>query len=230
MYATVHKTEMDQDLNPRKNRGTAAFDVVAIGASAGGIGALQELIAELPEEFPCPILIVQHLPSAIRYLSVLDKVLGRCTKLNVKWAEPGEPLCAGSILLAPQDHHLEILHNQTVSLTRGSKVNGFRPAVDLLFHSVAAHYGSSGIAVVLSGGLWDGAKGARHVAAVGGRVFVQDRETAEMPEMPLAALRTGVVDFAFSPRMIAQTLIALTMARGAAAWFQVWHQTRSTSC
>lgn len=230
MYATVHRTETGKDSTPYQYPWAGGFDVIGIGASAGGIGALQELLTELPEEFPCPILIVQHLPPAIRYRSVLDKVLGRSTSLNVKWAEAGETLCVGNILVAPQDHQLEILPNRTVSLTGGKKMNGYCPAVDLLFHSIAANYGKGGIAAVLSGALCDGAKGAYRVAEAGGRVLVQDRETAEMPDMPLAALRTGAVDFAFSPRMIAQTLIALTMAPGAAAWFQVWHENRSIAC
>jgi two-component system chemotaxis response regulator CheB len=230
MYATVHMTETGKDLAPMNIPGSGGFDVIGIGASAGGIVALQELLTELPEEFPCPILVVQHLPPSLRYRSALDEVLGRCTKLNVKWAETGEALRAGNVRVAPQDHHLQVLHSRTISLTSGQKVNGSRPAVDLLFDSIAANYGTRGIAVVLSGALWDGAKGACHVAAAGGRVLVQDRETAEMPDMPLAALRAGAVDFAFSPRMIARTLIALTMARGAAAWFQVWHQNRSLAC
>jgi two-component system chemotaxis response regulator CheB len=108
-----------------------------------------------------------------------------------------------------------------VSVISGEKVNGSRPAADPLFASVAVHCRSRGIAVVLSGALGDGAEGAYKVAAAGGRVLVQSRETALVPDMPSAAIRRGAVDFEFSPRVIAHSLIALTMAPGAAAWFQV---------
>lgn len=221
VYAAVHRTQPGTDRNIRKCESIPVFEVVAVAASAGGITALKELIRGLPAEFPCPILVVQHLPPAVRYRSLLDKVLAGCTVLNVRWAQHGEVLRSGTILLAPQDHHLEIVRGGIVCLMGGNKVNGSRPAADPLFSSVAAHCGPKGIAVVLSGALRDGAEGAYNVAAAGGRVLVQSRESAFMPDMPSAAIRRGAVDFEFSPRMIAHSLIALTMAPGAAAWFQV---------
>jgi two-component system chemotaxis response regulator CheB len=101
-------------------------------------------------------------------------------------------------------------------------VNGSRPAADPLFESVAGQYREQGIAVILSGSLHDGANGAYEIAAAGGRVLVQDRETSLVCGMPLAAIRTGAVHFVLSPEMIARALITLVMAPGAAEWFRVW--------
>jgi two-component system chemotaxis response regulator CheB len=226
VYGNVHKTRKGDDFSPRQFFEVCDFEVIAIAGSAGGIAPLKSLLTELPEDFPCPIVIVQHLPPVVRFRSALDQVLGRCTNLTVKWAEQGEALRAGTILLAPQDHHLEILKNGRISLSDGREVNRCRPAADPLFRSIAAHYGQKAIAVILSGALYDGAMGACEVARAGGRVLVQSRETAEQPDMPHAAICAGAVDFEFSPRIIARTLIALAMARGAAAWFQVSSEIR----
>jgi hypothetical protein len=123
-------------------------------------------------------------------------------------------------LLAPQDCHLTISQNQTVHLVALEKFIGYRPSADLLFGSIAEHFRSRAVGIVLSGALYDGAYGTYQIAAAGGRVLAQ--ESAVMPDMPDAAIRTGGVDFAFSSTMIARALVTLVMAPGAAAWFQVW--------
>ena len=208
MYAGVHKH--------------SAIDVVGIAGSAGGIEALKELLGVLPADFPCPIVIAQHLGPLASYKSVLHRVLRSKTALCVKWAEDGEFLRAGCVFLAPQDQHLEITPDRRVRLTQSGKVNGSRPAGDPLFASIAREYGARGAGVILSGCLWDGADGAYRIGAAGGRMLVQNRETSLMGDMPRAAIRTGAVHFELSPEMIGRALITLAMAPGAAAWLQVW--------
>lgn len=208
MYAAAHKQ--------------SAVEVVGIAGSAGGIEALRELLGVLPADFPCPIVIAQHLGPLTAYKSVLHRVLRSEAALCVKWAEDGELLRAGCVFLAPQDQHLEITPDRRVRLIRSAKVNGSRPAADPLFASIAREYGARGACVILSGCLWDGADGAYRIGAAGGRVLVQDRETSQADDMPLAAIRTGAVHFELSPEMIGRALITLAMAPGAAAWFQVW--------
>jgi two-component system chemotaxis response regulator CheB len=97
----------------------------------------------------------------------------------------------------------------------------FRPTADPLFVSAAEQFRERASAAVLTGRLWDGAVGARHIAAAGGRVFAQDKESALMFDMPMATIRLGVVDFILTPSGIAHVLNALMTARGADAWFRV---------
>jgi two-component system chemotaxis response regulator CheB len=208
VYAGVHKQ--------------GAIEVVGIAGSAGGIEALRELLGILPADFPCPIVIAQHLRPLAAYKSVLHRVLRSGAALCVKWAEDGEFLRAGCVFLAPQDRHVEIAPDRTIRLIRSGKVNGSRPAADPLFASIAREYGVWGAAVILSGCLWDGAAGAYQIGAAGGRVLAQDRQSSFASDMPMAAIHTGAVHFELSPEMIGRALITLAMAPGAAAWFQVW--------
>ena len=220
MYATVHKKFSQQ--HARAIGFCGAFDVVAITASAGGIEALSVLLAALPPDFPAAILVVQHLASAALYKSWLDIILQRASRLTVKWAEEGECIQPGVVFLAPQDCHLCVDSEGVLHLLHAPKVNGFRPAADPLFTSVAAHFGTRSIAVVLSGTLWDGAEGAWSVARKGGRVLVQDYISARFSGMPRAAFQSAGADFMFSPDILAHVLVSLVMVAGVAEWFRVW--------
>ena len=162
-----------------------ARGVVAIGASAGGIDALQRLMRDLPEDLQAAICIVLHLPASSH--SLLAQIIARQTRLPVSQAVAGERLRAGHVYVAPPDWHL-LVRAAHVHLDRGPKENGVRPAVDALFRSLADAYGECGVAVVLSGSLSDGATGAGAVAAAGGSVLVQLPEDAVVPSMPEAAL------------------------------------------
>lgn len=222
MYATVHKEFLERrGTNFRSFGPTAAFDVVAVTASAGGIPALKAVLATLPADFPAAIVVAQHLPPAARYRSSLDIVLQRATLLQVKWAEEGECLQPGVVFLSPQDRHLCFGDDVILHLSDGPKINGFRPAADPLFACVAAHFGARSIAVVLSGTLSDGARGAWDIARRGGRVLVQDYITAQFPDMPRAASQAAGADFTFAPVTLGHVLISLVMVPGAAEWFRV---------
>jgi two-component system chemotaxis response regulator CheB len=201
--------------------GPPPFDVIAVAASAGGIQALSKLLVVLPEDFPTPIVVVQHLPQADEYRSVLDVILGRTTSLRVKWAADGERIGPGTVYLAPQDRHLSIDAASSVHLTPGPKINGVRPAADPLFASIAANFGRRAIAIVLSGALSDGAEGAWKIARSGGRVLAQDRASSQCFDMPKATWAGCGVDFMFAPAIIAHTLVNLVMVPGAADWLRV---------
>lgn len=223
MYGTVHSDLAEEDGRTKASYELMpAFEVIAIAASAGGIQALRKLLAILPEDFPIPILVVQHLPAAPDYKSVLDVVLGRTTSLRVKWAEEDEKMRPGTVFLAPQDRHLSVDSARRLHLTAGPKINGVRPAADPLFASIAANFGARAIAVVLSGALWDGAEGAWKIARSGGRVLAQDRASSQCFDMPNATLAGSGVDFMFAPAIIAHTLVNLVMVPGAADWLRVW--------
>jgi len=128
----------------------------------------------------------------------MPEIIGRRSKLPVKQAEDGMELESGHVYLAPPDHHLLVNRDGTVSLTHSELVNFVRPSADLLFESVAAAYGEQAIAVVLTGTGRDGSMGVTAIKERGGTVIAQDEASSEFFGMPLAAIRTGTVDFVLS--------------------------------
>ena len=168
------------------------FDAVGIAASAGGLRALSTVLAELPQDFPAPIVVVQHLDP--RHPSLLAGILGRVCKLLVKEAQEGEGMRPGIVFLAPPDRHLLVNANATLTLTRTELVHFVRPSADLLFESLAASLKSRALAIVLTGTGSDGAMGVRAIHRMGGQTIAQDEGTSEFFGMPEAAIRTGVID------------------------------------
>src|SRR5436190_7735727 len=170
---------------------TAQRDIVVMGASAGGVETLAELVSGLPEEFPAAIFVVLHLlPTAH---SVLPEILDRSGTLPAAAAVDDEDIDRGRIYVAPPDRHL-LLGPGRVSLTRGPRENGHRPAVDPLFRSAARAYRQRVIAVVLSGSLDDGTAGLRLVKRMGGTTVAQDPDDALYPSMPASAIANNSVD------------------------------------
>ncbi|TMA38144.1 MAG: chemotaxis protein CheB [Deltaproteobacteria bacterium] len=170
----------------------AAFDAVAIGASAGGVTALQAVIGALPARFPAAVFVVQHLDP--RHKSLLADLLGRHAQMAVKEAVNGERIEPGTVYIAPPDTHL-LVANGHISLTSSELVHFTRPSVDLLFESVAAAYRDRAIGVILTGSGLDGATGIRAIKEQGGTTIVQDPADALHPSMPSNAYATGCVDF-----------------------------------
>jgi two-component system, chemotaxis family, protein-glutamate methylesterase/glutaminase len=174
-----------------------AVEVVAVATSAGGLQALQGFLGGLPAAFPAAILIVQHLDP--EHPSMMSQILARKTNLAVKEAQEGDSLEAGHVYVAPPGRHMLVTENKTLTFTDDPQVHFVRPSADLLLESVARVYGSHAIAVVLTGSGMDGAAGALSVKVHGGRVIVQDPQSAAFPAMPLAQftwsgrlLRVGV--------------------------------------
>jgi two-component system chemotaxis response regulator CheB len=169
------------------------YAIVAMASSAGGITALRSVLDGLPASFPVPIVLVQHLDP--RRETVLAQVLSRRTKLNVKLAEAGELVMAGTIYIAPPDRHLLVEPGGLLRLTTSELVHFVRPAADLLFESVAGAYCAKAIACVLTGTGRDGAMGVSAIKSRGGTVIVEDPATAEFSGMPDAVVATGTADF-----------------------------------
>jgi two-component system, chemotaxis family, protein-glutamate methylesterase/glutaminase len=166
-------------------------DLVAIGASAGGVEALRELMSGLPPHLPAAVLVVLHLPAG--GTSALADILDRVGTLPAGTARHGESLERGRVYVAPPDHHL-LVHGEWAALSRGPTENGHRPAVNALFRSVALARGSRVIGTVLSGVLDDGAAGLAAIKAHGGLTVVQDPDDAGYSGMPQSALRSCEVD------------------------------------
>jgi two-component system chemotaxis response regulator CheB len=186
----------------------ASFEVVALASSAGGLKALTSVLAALPADFPCALLIVQHLDR--RHRSLMAEILGRRTQLGVRQAIKDERIDPGFAYIAPPDHHLLVKPDRTLELTQTELVHFVRPSADLLFESVAATYRNGAIAVVLSGTGTDGAMGVKAIKKMGGTVIVQNRETSEFEGMPAAAADTGMADFVLALEDIAPALRKLT--------------------
>ena len=182
------------------------FDVVALGASAGGFNALSRLLGPLPQGFGCAILVVQHLSPD--YRSVLAELLERKTSLNVRQASDGEKTMPGVVYVAAPNLHL-LAEPGAVRLLRTPAVHHSRPSIDLLFESVAVNYGQRAIGVVLSGSGRDGAAGIEAIKAAGGTTMAEDPASSEFSSMPYAAIATGAVDIVLPIARLAKSLIDL---------------------
>src|SRR5947199_8203882 len=187
----------------------AAFDVVALAASAGGLTALSSVLADLPAGFPAGILVVQHLDP--RHRSLMADILNRRTRLEVKQAEEGDCLAGGRVYIEPPNRHLLLNGDGSLSLTQSELVHFVRPSADLLFESVAASYRDRAIAVVLSGSGRDGSMGGRAIKNLGGTVLADDDIASEIFCRPGAAIHSGSVDFVLPLEEIAPALVTLVM-------------------
>jgi two-component system, chemotaxis family, protein-glutamate methylesterase/glutaminase len=167
-------------------------DVVVVGASAGGVQALQGLVAQLPPEFPASVLIVLHLMSS--GTSVLHSILDRAGALPATQPRDGEPLERAHIYVAPPDSHL-LVRGPNLHLSAGPRENGHRPAIDPLFRSAARAYGPRVVGVILSGMLDDGTDGMRLIKSRGGTCIVQEPDDAAYGGMPESAIDYVGPDF-----------------------------------
>jgi two-component system chemotaxis response regulator CheB len=169
----------------------ATRDVVVVGASAGGVEALQALVSRLPADLPAAVLVVLHVPRSAP--SALARILDRAGPLPAHTAEDGERLRRGRVYVAAVDRHLLVIDGR-VRLSPGPTENGHRPAIDPLFRSAARAYGPRVIGAVLSGSRDDGAAGLAAISRAGGLVLVQDPADALHASMPRAALERVAAD------------------------------------
>ena len=167
-------------------------DLVVVGASAGGLPALQTVLRELPGELPMAMLVVVH--SSPDSPGGLADVLNRGSTYPVSYARDGLEIRYGHVYLAPPDLHLTT-DDGRLAVRHGPRENRFRPAVDPLFRSAAASHGERLIAIVLSGSLDDGTHGLAVVKDRGGIAIVQSEEDALVPHMPVSAAHAVAVDY-----------------------------------
>ena len=185
----------------------AKKDMVVIGASAGGMEALEKLVAGLPADLPAALFVVWHLAPGVR--TVLPSVLARAGPLPAVLPKDGDPIKPGRIYVGPNDHHL-LLERGYVRVTKGPKENRFRPAVDPLFRSAAYIYGTRVVGVVLSGALDDGTAGLWAIKLRGGTAVVQDPADAMHRSMPINALDNVEVDYKLTVAEIGPLLGRIT--------------------
>ncbi len=178
--------------NPQPPFVGAAFDVVVLAASAGGLNALSQVVAGLPADFPAGLLAVQHVQPNRR--SLMAEILSRRTALLVQEAQEGERVRPGVLYMAPPDRHLLVNAGLRLHLTETELVHFVRPSADLLFESAAACGRQRVLGVVLSGTGSDASMGVRAIKKMGGMVLVEDPATADFAGMPQAAIATGSYD------------------------------------
>ena len=167
--------------------------IVAIGASTGGPNALAELLAELPAEFPVPIVIVQHMLATFTR-PFAERLASQC-RIKIVEATVGDLLIAGHAYIARGDHHLLVERRAGragLAMNQDQVENFCRPAVDVLFRSVAQSYGASALAIVLTGMGHDGLLGCAAIRDAGGDVIVQDEATSVVWGMPGFVARAGL--------------------------------------
>ncbi len=182
------------------------LNVVAVGASAGGVEALTRLVANLDPDFPYAVLVVLHLPT--RAPSVLASILDRSGPLSAAEASDGATLEPGTIQVAVPDRHL-LVHGDRVALSKGPTENGHRPAINSLFRSVAVSIGHRAVSVLLSGVLDDGTLGSAAIQACGGTTIAQSPDDALFPAMPRNAIEAGVIDHQAAAEKVGPLLMEL---------------------
>ena len=188
--------------------------LVVIGASAGGIEALRDLVGQLPADFPAPIAIVLH--TSPQSPGVLHEILTRSGPLTAVSPSSGERLKPGRIYVAPPDFHL-LVEPGVARISKGPRENRFRPAIDPLFRSAAQVYGPNAIGVVLTGNLDDGTAGLWAIKQLGGVAVVQDPDDALYPSMPENAVRHVNVDHVVPLSSIGSVLVSLVTGSPAVA-------------
>jgi two-component system, chemotaxis family, protein-glutamate methylesterase/glutaminase len=157
-----------------------------IGASAGGVEALLQLLEDLPPDYRLPVVCLLHVPD--RNDSLLAELLARRLRLPAKEAEDKEYLRGGMVYVAPAGYHLSIEHDHSFSLSREEPRHFSRPSIDILFESAADAYGAQLAAALLTGANEDGAAGLLAIHQAGGLTLVQEPTDAQVPTMPEAAL------------------------------------------
>ena len=160
-------------------------DLVIIGASWGGLHAVSEILAGLPEDFPAPVVIVQHRQEGAENL--LPGLLDRQGPLKVREAEDKTQLSAGCVHVAPPGYHV-LVEKGHLELSTEGQVSFSRPSIDVAMETAAHAYGDRAIGVVLTGANEDGAAGLAEIRRLGGVAVAQDPDTAEKSTMPAAAI------------------------------------------
>ena len=182
-------------------------DIIVIGASAGGVEALRQIVHELPSDLQAALFVVLHVPAQTP--SILPQILDREGPLPVGHALDGEPIKYGRIYVAPPDNHLLVMRDR-VRVVHGPKENRYRPSVDPLFRSAAVAYGTRVVGCVLTGALDDGAVGMLAVKRRGGVCVVQDPDEAIYPGMPSSVMRSVKVDHVVRLSEVAPLIVRLS--------------------
>jgi len=199
---------------PSAFEGGTECELVAIGTSTGGPVALKTVLTMLPGDLPVGVVVVQHMPPV--FTRAFAERLDGCCELSVKEAENGDAILPGRVLLAPGNWHMTVSKfgsEPHVALNQNENVNGHRPSVDVLMHSVALEYGSRALGVIMTGMGKDGALGLRELHRRGGRVIAQDKDTSVIYGMNREVVQNGDADEVAPVEQIADRIMDLLRSR-----------------
>ena len=189
-------------------RRAGKVEVVAIGVSTGGPNALSELVPEFPADFSVPMVIVQHMPPV--FTKLLAERLEAKANIKVEEGAPGQAVKAGHAFIAPGNYHM-VVHREEGSVRiqthQEPPENSCRPAVDVLFRSVAETYGAGVLGVVMTGMGQDGLRGSERIREVGGQVLVQDEATSVVWGMPGFVAHAGLADKVLPLRQLGSEIV-----------------------
>ena len=184
------------------------IDILAIGISTGGPNALAELIPALPANFPVPVVIVQHMPPV--FTKLLAERLDSKAAIHVFEGAAGASIEAGQACVAPGDFHMVLERSQSslkAKLNKDAQENSCRPAVDVMFRSVAKEFGANVLAVVMTGMGQDGLIGCEHISKAGGQVIVQDESSSVIWGMPGAVSKAGLAEKELPLKQLAAEIV-----------------------
>lgn len=184
--------------------------IVAIGISTGGPYAIRRVLSALPEDFPVPIVVVQHMP--VGFTEEFAKSLNKVCSLEVKEASEGDLLRKGRVFIAKAGKHIEIKHNSlayTISLTSAPPQNSHKPSVGKLFSSVAKLFGSRSLGVIMTGMGNDGSFEIGEIHQAGGITIAQSEQSCIVYGMPKVAEQNGFIDYVLDLEDIAPKLVEI---------------------
>lgn len=192
-----------------------AKKIVIIGSSTGGPRALQQVIPLLPSNLHAPVLIVQHMPPGFTK-SLADR-LNAQSMIKVREAMEGDILKSGTVYIAPGDYHMTVKQQmirgelkEVIVLSKGEKVQGVRPSVDVLLNSITSIYGQNSIGVILTGMGTDGSDGIKKLKMAGGKVIAEDESTCVVYGMPRSVIEQKLADYILPIYRIAESISQIT--------------------
>jgi two-component system chemotaxis response regulator CheB len=192
------------------------IEIVAIGTSTGGPNALAEVLPRIPNDFPVPIVVVQHMPPI--FTRLLAERLASRSVIPVEEGSAGAVLSAAHAWIAPGNYHMKVIQSGVhwrLNLNQGAPENSCRPAVDVLFRSVAKAYGANVLGVVMTGMGSDGVLGAQEIRDAGGNVIIQDESSSVVWGMPGLVHASGLDDAAYPlDQLAAEITRRVTQSRG----------------
>ena len=203
MIITVPGTKR-KDPRPYSTGARWPSRIVGIGVSTGGPNALQYLLAQIPQDFPACLLVVQHMPEG--FTEMFAQRLNESSAIEVKEAQSGDLILAGRALICPGNRHMKVRrmeHGDVAILVDQPRVNGHRPSVDVLFHSLAQEFGPKAMGVLMTGMGEDGAAGLGAIQAAGGCTLAQSPDSCVVDSMPRSAIQRG-----FATRVVSLSGIA----------------------
>ncbi|MCL1959979.1 MAG: chemotaxis-specific protein-glutamate methyltransferase CheB [Spirochaetes bacterium] len=205
--SNLNNAAVEQNAENYGAEATKKINCITIASSTGGPMALCHICSALPENFPVPILLVQHNTSGFDKSFV--QWLNGYSRVNVQLAEEGTIPLGGNVYVAPTDKHI-VINNTGIAFDDGEPVNNQKPSADVLFKSASNIYRDSLVSIVLTGMGNDGAEGTRFVKQAGGITIAQDKTSSMIFGMPQSAIETGCVELILPLNEIANKLVSLT--------------------